>query len=82
MKYDQFEKLIKGKDNPKSVYKLDIVYADWDSRCWTALVGDEKFIVTFHVNRGDLRNESFDLLSSNRNYIDITLVEVLDIIGE
>lgn len=82
MKYDQFVKLVESRvKDSESITKLDVIYGEWDSRCWTAVV-DGNIVVTYHINRGDLKRDCFDVQTSKRNYMDISLNEVLDIIGE
>lgn len=61
-------------------YKLDIVYHVSDSRCWSALVDPkgENLIVTFHVNKYQLGDRYFDILSSNKAAADILIEDIYD----
>ena len=72
MKYDDFKRELKNKCGVHST-KLDILYNEADSRCWSAVIGkdSENLMVTFHINRGDLGNKNFDLLGSNKQLIEV-----------
>lgn len=54
-------------------FKLDIYYSKGDSRCWTALVNQntDNIFVTHHINKYDLGESSFDVISSEKIITDI-----------
>lgn len=60
--------------------KLDIAYNVSDSRCWTALVNPEaeNLLVTFHVNKYNLGDRYFDILSSTKSVSDIFVEDIYD----
>ena len=83
MKYEDFSDRLKS-DCGITSEKLDIVYNESDSRCWTALIGKEStnIFVTFHVNRGDLRIKNFDILGNRKQMVEVPTSEVFGIISE
>lgn len=58
--------------------KLDIYYNKSDSRCWTALINPDtdNVLVTQHINRYDLGDTSFDVLSSEKNITDVDIDDI------
>lgn len=54
-------------------YKLDIYFSKADSRCWTAVVNPNKdnIFVTHHINKNDLGESSFDVISSEKIITDV-----------
>lgn len=46
--------------------KLDTSFGKWDSRMYSAVVSNEKFIVVAHRNRGNIGEFDFDVISSDR----------------
>ncbi len=81
MKYDEFSKRLKETTGLQSL-KLDIVYHESDSRCWTALIGEgvNNILVTFHINRRDFGNKNFDIMASRRQLIEVPVSEAFEII--
>ena len=79
MKYDDFKKELKSRTGLDSS-KLDIMYNEGDSRCWTAIVGktSTNVFVTFHVNRGEPRVKNFDLLGNRKQLIEVSVYNVFD----
>jgi hypothetical protein len=53
--------------------KLDVFYGKADSRCWTAIINPNKenLFVTYHINRYDIGDSSFDVLSSEKILLEI-----------
>lgn len=65
-------------------FKLDIYYNKGDSRCWTALVNqkEDNVIVTYHINKEQFGDHSFDILSSERTFLNIEPEFIYDILDE
>lgn len=82
MKYDEFvkESVEKCGLKPK---RLDINYAEFDSRCWTAILGKDNIniLVTYHVNRTELGDKSFDVLSSKYPIMGVSVGDIFDTIN-
>jgi len=72
----------KLKSDGYTVQKLDCVYPIQDTRCWTAVVnpGEENLIVTFIINRYNIGNHYFDILSSSRSITDIYSSDIYDVL--
>lgn len=81
VEYKTFEDNIR-KYNLSSA-KLDIVYHVSDHRYWTAIVnpGKENLFVTFHVNKTQIGDRFFDILSSNKTATDIYVEDIYDAIA-
>ena len=65
--------------------KLDILYKQTDPRAWTAIINPltNNIIVTYFINRHDLGDRNFDIISSNKNYYEIEtddIYQTLDLI--
>jgi hypothetical protein len=82
MKYEEFSKRLKEMTGLQSL-KLDIVYHESDSRCWTALIGEgtNNILVTFHINRGDFGDKNFDILASRRQLIEVPVSEIFELLS-
>jgi hypothetical protein len=54
-------------------YKLDIFFNKGDSRCWTAVVNPntDNVFVTHHINKSDLGEATFDVISSDKIITDV-----------
>jgi len=53
--------------------KLDIIFNQSDHRCWSVLLSpnDKNIIVTYSINKNSVGNNVFDILTSERTYIDV-----------
>ena len=62
--------------------KLDIMFNVADHRCWSAVVNPngENIIVTFHINKHQLGEKYFDVLTQNYVYEDIYTDSIYDLI--
>ncbi len=80
LEYSDFIKNL-AKYNTEA-FKLDIWYTRADSRCWSVVInpGLDNIIVTYHINRRHLHDESFDILSSDKIYHDVEPESVFDVI--
>jgi hypothetical protein len=78
--YNTFASKLRSED--LTVQKLDVSYSMADTRCWTALINPEthNLIVTFVVNRHQIGNHYFDILSSKRILTDIYTNDIYEAI--
>jgi len=80
MTVEEFSK--KLDDASIIVNKLEIKYAKYDSRVWTAVVNPnmDNIIINYHINKEELDQETFDVFASNRIVYDLDLDSVIDTI--
>ena len=57
---------------------LDIMYKHSDPRAWSAVVnpGTHNIVVTYFINRKDLGERNFDIISSRRNFYEVDTDDV------
>lgn len=62
------------------VQKLDLSFNQADTRCWSALInpGSDNIIVTFNVNRYNVGNKYFDIMSSERIISDVYVDDIYE----
>ncbi len=79
--YEVFQAQI-GKFNYKST-KLDVVFNTSDHRCWAALISPEKenIFVVHSVNKYDLGDSYFDIITQDKLITDVDLEDIYDELG-
>lgn len=67
MKFEEFNSQL-GDDCGASSEKLNVIYNESDTRCWTAIVrsGKDNIFVTYHVNKEEYGNRGFDILAGRQ----------------
>lgn len=80
--YASFTQNLAKFDN--QTFKLDVFYNKADSRCWSAVINQkgDNVIVTYHVNKDQYGDHSFDILSSEKTLIGIEPEYIYDILDE
>lgn len=70
MNFDEFKRQLEENCEATSE-KLNIIYNESDTRCWTAIVepGNSNIFVTYHTNKGELGNRGFDIVSKRRTIL-------------
>lgn len=70
------------RSNGLKVLQLDYTYSFADVRCWSALInqGDDNIIVHFVVNRYNIGNKYFDVITENKVYTDVYVDDIYDLI--
>jgi hypothetical protein len=78
MEYSKFADNVKKIDC--SVIKIDIAYNQSDSRCWSALLNQNKdnIVVTHHLNKYDYGTQTFDIFSSDKIITDVETEDLYD----
>jgi DNA-binding sugar fermentation-stimulating protein len=53
--------------------KMDIYYKQHDPRAWTAIInsGVENILVTYFINRNDIGERNFDIITENKSYKEV-----------
>ena len=82
MKYDDFNEQLK-KECGVGSEKLDVVYNEGDSRCWTALISrnSDNILITFHVNREFLGDKNYDVLANRKTFFNVSSLDIWEIIA-
>jgi hypothetical protein len=64
--------------------KLDILYHTSDSRVWSAIINPSKesIIVTFHYNKTDLGDASFDVLANQKEFMGVDGEFIFDVLEQ
>lgn len=80
VEYKTFEDNIKRYELTST--KLDMIYNISDHRYWSAIInfGKENILVTFHVNKSNIGNRYFDLISSDRVITNVLVEDIYDTI--
>ncbi|HRO65918.1 MAG TPA: hypothetical protein PKU78_06850 [Candidatus Dojkabacteria bacterium] len=71
-----------AKKHELDIVKLDVIYPMTDTRCWSAVINPNRdnVIVTFNINRYNVGNGYFDILSSSKNIVNVYISDIFETI--